>query len=308
MKQIPSHIPNLNLVQTYDKFYQSTHIQYESLSNLASYFGRVMHLHRHDQFYQLHFIHHGTVHLQLGFTEYIANAPLIFFTPPPTPHSFVTEPNASGQVLTIHQSVMQNLFDSMSQHNIEFSYAPTCITLHDLPVELKPIYKMLEVAFNGLELEHQLDNHLGNNPALLSWSELIFINLFRLMGNEQSSESSSDLQTELFRKYLALVEETYHQHKTMDYYAKSLNTTTGHLNKLCRMISSSSSKQIIHDRIILEAKYLLSYTNQTIQKIAFELGFQDPAYFTRFFTQNTQLTPKAYRASANFAADTSLKK
>ena len=74
----PDVIPNLNLMQTYDKFYDNSYIQYESLDNLATFFGRIMHLHRHDQYYQLHFIHKGTVHLQLGDKEYIETAPLIF--------------------------------------------------------------------------------------------------------------------------------------------------------------------------------------------------------------------------------------
>lgn len=293
MKQ--PHIPNLNLVQTYDKFYESTHIQYESLSNLASFFGRVMHLHRHDQYYQLHYIHQGTVHLQLGCEEYVATAPLIFFTPPPTPHSFVTEQEATGQVLTIHHSVMDKLFKAMNQHNIETKCIATCIPLSHLPNHLQPYHKMLEMAFNGLELEHLTQADLGHNPALLRWSELIFVNLFRLMDYTHNATPTSDSHTTLFRKYLALVEETYHQSKSVCFYTNALNTTEGHLNKICRHIANASSKQIIHERLILEAKYLLTHTTQSIQQIAFDLGFQDPAYFSRFFTKHTNTSPKQYR-------------
>lgn len=290
-------IPNLNLVQTYDKFYKSTYIQYESLGNLATFFGRVMHLHRHDQYYQLHYIHHGTVHLQLGDKEYIETAPLLFFTPPPTPHGFVTEPNAPGQVLTIHQSLVEQLFNIIDNDEVSFKNSPTCITLTDLPDHLKLYRKMLELAFDGLHLENQADSNFGQNPALLNWSQLIFVNLFRLMDNVTDAHPSTHNQSSTFRQYLALVESHYHQHYPLSFYAKALNTTEGQLNKICRQIADASSKQLIHERLVLEAKYLLAHTSLSIQQIAFKLGFQDPAYFTRFFTKYTELTPKNYRSS-----------
>lgn len=295
-------IPNLNLIQTYDKFYQSTYIQYESLGNLATFFGRVMHLHRHDQYYQLHFIHHGTVHLQLGDQEYIETAPLLFFTPPLIPHSFITEPNATGQVLTIHQSLVDQLFKSINHTELRLKTIAACITLFDLPEHLQPFRKMLELAFDGLHSENQTNANFGQNPSLINWSQLIFTNLFRLMDNIKSANPSTHNQSALFRQYLSLIENHYHQHYPLSHYAAELNTTEGHLNKVCRRIANASSKQLIHERIILEAKYLLAHTNQSIQQIAFQLGFQDPAYFTRFFTKNIQITPKNYRSSVSKSA------
>lgn len=288
-------IPNLNLVQTYDKFYTSTYIQYESLGNLATFFGRVMHLHRHDQYYQLHYIHHGVVHLQLGDKEYVANAPLLFFTPPPTPHSFITEPNATGQVLTIHQSLMEQLFQSIHHQELRLKTMATCITLDDLPDNLHSYRKMLELAFNGLNLEHQANAPLGKNPALLNWSQLIFVNLFRLMENITDAKPATHAQSSMFREYLSLIEANYKDNQPLSFYIKALNTTEGQLNKVCRQIANASSKQLIHERLTLEAKYLLVHTAQSIQQIAFQLGFQDPAYFTRFFAKYTGLTPKNYR-------------
>lgn len=293
----PDVIPNLNLMQTYDKFYDNSYIQYESLDNLATFFGRIMHLHRHDQYYQLHFIHKGTVHLQLGDKEYIETAPLIFFTPPPIPHSFITEQNATGQVLTIHQSLIEQLFKNINYHETNLKSMASCVTFQNIPKHLEIYREMLEKAFEGLHLESISESDFGKHQAKICWSQSILLNLFRLMENITEAAPVSHNNSAIFREYLALIEENYHKNHPINYYVNILNTTEGQLNKICRQIANISSKRIIHERVILEAKYLLTHTNLSIQQIAFQLGFQDPAYFTRFFTKYTQTSPKNYRKS-----------
>lgn len=291
----PDAIPNLNLVQTYDKFYKDSYIQYESLDNLATFFGRIMHLHRHDQYYQLHFIHKGTVHVQLGDKEYIETAPLVFFTPPPIPHSFITEQNATGQVLTIHQSLVEQLFKNINHHEADLQNMAVCLTFQSIPKHLQIYQELLEKSFEGLHLENISQSDFGHNQAIINWSQSILLNLFRLMDNITDAIPVSNSHSAIFRQYLTLIEAHYHENQPISYYANILNTTEGQLNKICRQIANISSKRIIHERVMLEAKYLLTHTNLSIQQIAFQLGFQDPAYFTRFFTKYTDITPKNYR-------------
>ena len=56
--------------------------------------------------------------------------------------------------------------------------------------------------------------------------------------------------------------------------------------------------QLVHARIVLEAKRQLRYTSVAVSEIAYALGFDDPAYFTRFFSRRTGLSPRAFRALA----------
>jgi len=293
MKQ--DNIPNLNIVQTYDKFYKNSYIHYESLGNLASFFGRAMHLHRHDRYYQLHFIHQGKVHLNLGDKEYIEQAPLLFFTPPPIPHGFVTDTTASGHVLTVHHSLVEQLLQTLNHNDLHLSTMPACITLKDLPEEMEISLTMLEYAFKGLHQEIKESEKIGQSTAQLNWAQLILINLFRLIASTNHVVPSEHSHSNTFRKFLSLIEEYYNQHLPITDYAKLLNITEGQLNKVCRAITDTSSKQLIYERQILEAKYLLTYTSLSIKQVAFELGFQDPAYFTRFFIKHTNSTPKNYR-------------
>ena len=64
---------------------------------------------------------------------------------------------------------------------------------------------------------------------------------------------------------------------------------------ICQQLVEKSALQMVHERVLLEAKRSLIYTVQTISEIAYELGFTDPAYFTRFFRRLTGLSPKQFR-------------
>ncbi len=81
-------------------------------------------------------------------------------------------------------------------------------------------------------------------------------------------------------------------------YAAALGLSPGHLNALCREHVRRSAGACIRGRIVLEARRLLRYTDMTAAMIVYSLGFEDPSYFTRFFTRETGLSPRRYRSSA----------
>ncbi len=74
-----------------------------------------------------------------------------------------------------------------------------------------------------------------------------------------------------------------------------LPITRGRLDALCRRHAGRTAPQVIHDRIVLEAQRGLIYTGLTVAEIAYELGFVDPAYFTRFFAREVGETPGEFR-------------
>jgi AraC family transcriptional activator of pobA len=67
------------------------------------------------------------------------------------------------------------------------------------------------------------------------------------------------------------------------------------LNRLCLKIAGKSAFEITQERLMLEACRKLTYVPASVAGIAYELGFQDPAYFSRLFKKLVGLTPKAYR-------------
>nr|WP_286174599.1 helix-turn-helix domain-containing protein [Cytophaga sp. FL35] len=74
------------------------------------------------------------------------------------------------------------------------------------------------------------------------------------------------------------------------------------LSNLFSIYGQKSPQQIILSRLALEAKRLIHFTDKQNQEIAYELGFNDPAHFSKFFKKLTQLTPSQYRESLTLKA------
>ena len=85
-------------------------------------------------------------------------------------------------------------------------------------------------------------------------------------------------------------------HRVRD-YAERLGVSPGHLNVLCHQHLGSSASAVIHQRLLLEAKRMLRYSDRASFVVSQELGFADPAYFGRFFKREAGVTPRRYRVA-----------
>ncbi|MCF5139388.1 AraC family ligand binding domain-containing protein, partial [Pseudomonas lactis] len=99
-------IPNINIGQVYDQRYSDAEVHYDKLGNLAGFFGRNMAVHRHDRFFQVHYVKSGAVRVYLDDRQYVESGPMFFLTPPTVAHAFVTEADADGHVLTVRQQLV----------------------------------------------------------------------------------------------------------------------------------------------------------------------------------------------------------
>ena len=79
--------------------------------------------------------------------------------------------------------------------------------------------------------------------------------------------------------------------------------TPARLNAACKRAVGVTAGRVIRQRLLLEAKRSLIYTSMTANEIAYDLGFADPAYFSRFFRQHTGRTPSAFRAGHRGTGD-----
>jgi len=115
-------------------------------------------------------------------------------------------------------------------------------------------------------------------------------------GRPETTAATGDLLACRFR--IAL-EENFPQMLTVREYAALLHVSRSHLNETLRRQSGRSASDIIHERILLEAKRLLVHSSLTVSEIAYRLRFQDPSYFGRFFRKCAGLTPGMYRETAH---------
>jgi len=102
-------------------------------------------------------------------------------------------------------------------------------------------------------------------------------------------------QIEVIRKFNYLVDIHYKTKRKVSDYAEMLFKSPKTLSNLFSIYNQKSPQQIILERLSLEAKRLIHFTEKQNQEIAYDLGFNDPAHFSRFFKKMTQMSPSAYR-------------
>lgn len=111
----------------------------------------------------------------------------------------------------------------------------------------------------------------------------------------QTSHAAGSAGDRLVDRFEALIDEHYREHWAVTRYAAALKVTPTHLSRLTRDAFGCPASHMIRDRLVREARRQLVYTNMPVSKVAYSLGFNDPAYFTRTFTVATGLSPSEFR-------------
>lgn len=106
-----------------------------------------------------------------------------------------------------------------------------------------------------------------------------------------------DERFHIIRKFNLLVEGNFKSEHSVSFYAQQLCKSPKTLSNLFAIFNQKTPSQIIQERITVEAKRLLSYTDRPIKHITFELGFEDVAYFSNFFKKNSGVSPSDFRTS-----------
>ena len=121
------------------------------------------------------------------------------------------------------------------------------------------------------------------------------IKCMRLARAQLSDHLISTQQMDLVRLYSALVEKHFRSlHKVTD-YAGMMNKSAKTLANVFRVLGEKTPLQIIHERIVLEAKKRLRYTDHSVKEIAYSLGFSDPTQFSRLFKNLAHTAPADFR-------------
>ncbi|MNQ36529.1 HTH-type transcriptional activator Btr [compost metagenome] len=187
-----------------------------------------------------------------------------------------------------------------------------CIEIHDQEVACDGILynNVFEIPFIKLdesqsadiqniinEIKSEMEDEDSNTEEMLRiLLKLIILKSTRIWKQQHllaEKDQQSDVQ--FLRKFSKLVEQHYKTHHTVADYAEMLFITPKNLGKKIGMVSKDTPNDIIKNRIILESKRLLAHTALTVKEIAFSLNYDDDAYFIRFFTKNTGISPLSFR-------------
>lgn len=289
-------IPNIDIGHAYDQHYVDAEIHYEHLEKLADFFGRNMPVHHHDRFYQVHVILSGTVRVHLDETSYTVKGPMFFLTPPTVPHSFVTDNQAKGHVITARQQLVWELMGGIvptGWGSNSFMNSPLCVALE--PQKDSTAARMLHLL--GLMAAENDHTSMEHTVALKALLQLVLIDISRLADQSQPQQKTRKEDVRIFHRFNELIEEHFREHLTLSQYSEMISVTEARLNEICRRLAGLPSKRLIMDRLMQEARRLLTFSSAPISEISYQLGFKDPAYFARFFRRNAGMTAGQYRES-----------
>jgi AraC family 4-hydroxyphenylacetate 3-monooxygenase operon regulatory protein len=291
-------IPDIHIGRVYDPDDPECDLHYETFERLAEFFGRNTPAHRHNSFYQVHLLTQGCIGLHLDDLFYEGDAPLVFITPPNVPHAFYTDENTRGHTLTVHQEIVRGWYAAMPGQWPESLLRDNAVIRLAEPLTQGRVDARQLIAIAGLLQEEFTRHERARASAVLAWGQLFFISLSRLIlaalpDSQVKQGRGEDLR--LFLRFCDLVDARYRDHITLVEYAKQLNVTENRLNDVCRRISNQSSKELIHDRLYQEARRLLLFSAVPVNEIGYQLGFADPAYFSRFFGRRAGMPPSQFR-------------
>jgi AraC family transcriptional activator of pobA len=153
----------------------------------------------------------------------------------------------------------------------------------------------LNALFRALLAEFKMPDSAGSPvPVWLARALVWHLSKTSAQGQQEHDKRAHQHQA-LFTRFLLLVEQHFLEHWPLERYASRLGLSTPRLNRLVRAERGVSALELVHERLTREACRRLIYIAAPAARLASELGFDDPAYFSRFFKRRTGQSPQAYR-------------
>jgi YesN/AraC family two-component response regulator len=112
-----------------------------------------------------------------------------------------------------------------------------------------------------------------------------------------SNLQSIEVSKTLVRNFKELVEKQFTKVHQVKYYAETLNISPNYLNEVIKSALDIPAKDFIQNRLVLEAKRMVVFTQKSGKEIGFELGFDDPSHFSKFFKSNTGQSLQEFKES-----------
>ena len=250
-----------------------------------------IHPHRHDNLHQLLIVEEGHVDVQIREMNSRENGQCILSIPPKEVHGFMHHPGVRGYIVTIVDSFLHGLFSETERHKFPMIFNEPLIVNFD--PDSKSSWDF-EILVRQIVREYRQARE-GQACVLGAYLKILFVVMARSSNYRPVGAKQNDPRIRYFEDFQNLLEQHYLEHYSVNQYAETLGLTTGRLNRLCQRYAGQNAMQVIHGRLISEAKRKLIYVDSSMNEIAYDLGFKDPAYFSRFFTKHCGEPPGKYR-------------
>lgn len=244
-------------------------------------------LHRHS-YYHLLWISSARGRHLLDFETLEVRPQSVFFISPGQMHAWSSDIPPSGYVLNLSAEFLMQIYprqDDIPFFGIANAHPALALSAqqHD---ELLPLLASIEHEFAAKDA--------WSHDAIRACVLMLLTRLRRLLP-EQVAEHAAPKHYSLARRFKLLVERHYLEYRSVKDYANALRVTERRLSEALRSATGKTVTALMHERLLLEAKRLLTQSDLDVSQVAYRLSIEDPAYFSRFFKKHTGMSPLEFK-------------
>lgn len=246
--------------------------------------------HRHRDLLQVLLLRRGRVDAAIDGDNVSLRAPALLIVPAGSVHSFRFQERTVGIVLSLGSAIARDLMTS-TRGLTDFLDRPRALALDAAQTRETDVSSLSRMLLREFERSAP-----GRDAALRGLAGALLANLLRLAEADTGRHlTRTSPDRELVARYRRLVEQRYRQHCGISVYARELGTSQTRLRRACLAVAGQSPVDLLHQRLAIEAERQLRYTSMPVMQVAYYLGFDDPAYFSRFFARRHGRSPRAFR-------------
>ena len=243
-------------------------------------------LHRHASFFQFLFIRSGAGDALFSNGTVTLSPPCVVTIPPGTVHGYRFSRDVDGLVVTIVADRLPLTAD-LAGRSGEWLASPQVLFLDEA-----------DNSYFDATTRRVVQEFQSRRPDRNEFLETYLTMLLMLMkrnGEPQAFPGPGDARVSRVQTLKTLIDQQFREQHPAAHYARLLNLSPTHLNRIARQVTGLTVHDLIIERVIDEARRALLLTHASVQQISDGLGFSDPAYFSRYFRRKTGLAPGAFR-------------
>lgn len=265
-------------------------VHVETIADRSSLYEWHIRPHGHRGLHQVLVIFSGGGEMQAETQRQPFTAPALLTVPAGVVHGFAFSPGTEGYVITFAEALFRELARQEPAFRSLF-VAARCTSLVGDPIEER------ELADAVPKLKRELAWQApASDAAITARLTTVLVNAVRALHPPVAGRSAvGNARAALVARFREIIEEHLRVGLTIAQYAKALNVTPAQLRAACLEVAGRPPVRVLEERMLLEAKRMLTYTNMTIAEAGYHLGFGDPAYFSRFFRKLAGESAAAFR-------------
>jgi len=253
-----------------------------------------------NNYFTLILVSKGTCKAKVDFSEYDFGANTLFAFYPYQPFMLSTKTTIEGFAIHFHHD-----FFCIHRHHKEIGcngvlfnniYQQPFIILSE--VDQEKIFSLFQQIFKEMKA-----GGLQQDEVIISYLRVLLIVATRIKIEQQPVSTSIEIDSKqlfVLQNLKDAIEENFKLKHSAGEYAELLNLSANTLARITKTYFNKTVSNLIAERIIIEAKRELYLTRKTIKEIAYELGYEDEYYFSRFFKANAVVSPQLYRDTVGF--------